>query len=198
MRRIALREADRRKDEFLGADPGPRTAANPLAPIMNSVQLLGADPATRANARAIIDRQVRHMARLVDDLLDVSRITLGRINLRRERVSVAQVVSHAVEASRPLIESSGHVFNVQLPAEPLVVDADLTRLAHGVINVLNNAAKYTPAGGRIDLTVAPVGSEVLIAVADTGVGIPESMLPHIFEMFAQVDRNLAAAPSGGA
>ena len=191
---IALREADRRKDEFLATLA--HELRNPLAPIMNAVQLLGADGATRANARAIIDRQVRHMARLVDDLLDVSRITLGRINLRRERVSVAQVVSHAVEASRPLIESSGHVFNVQVPAESLVVDADLTRLAQAVLNLLNNAAKYTPAGGRIDLTVTQVGSEVLIAVSDTGVGIPESMLPRIFEMFAQVDRNLARAQGG--
>jgi PAS domain S-box-containing protein len=191
---IALREADRRKDEFLATLA--HELRNPLAPIMNSVQLLGADSATRANARAIIDRQVRHMARLVDDLLDVSRITLGRINLRRERVSVAQVVSHAVEASRPLIESSGHVFNVQLPAAPLVVDADLTRLAQALLNLLNNAAKYTPAGGRIDLSVSQAGSDVLIAVADTGVGIPESMLPHIFEMFAQVDRDLARAQGG--
>ncbi|HTB66764.1 MAG TPA: PAS domain-containing protein [Steroidobacteraceae bacterium] len=191
---IALREADRRKDEFLATLA--HELRNPLAPIMNSVQLLGADSATRANARAIIDRQVRHMARLVDDLLDVSRITLGRINLRRERVGVAQVVSHAVEASRPLIESSGHVFNVQLPAAPLAVDADLTRLAQAVLNLLNNAAKYTPAGGRIDLTVTQVDGEVLIAVSDTGVGIPESMLPHIFEMFAQVDRNLARAQGG--
>jgi PAS domain S-box-containing protein len=191
---IALREADRRKDEFLATLA--HELRNPLAPIMNSVQLLGADPATRANARAIIDRQVRHMARLVDDLLDVSRITLGRINLRRERVSVAQVVSHAVEASRPLIESSGHVFNVQLPAEALVVDADLTRLAQAVLNLLNNAAKYTPAGGRIDLGVAQLGGEVSIAVSDTGVGIPEAMLPRIFEMFAQVDRNLARAQGG--
>jgi two-component system, chemotaxis family, CheB/CheR fusion protein len=191
---IALREADRRKDEFLATLA--HELRNPLAPIMNSVQLLGADTATRANARAIIDRQVRHMARLVDDLLDVSRITLGRINLRRERVSVAQVISHAVEASRPLIDSSAHVFNVQLPAEPLAVEADLTRLAQAVLNLLNNAAKYTPAGGRIDLAVAQAGSEVLIAVSDTGVGIPESMLPHIFEMFAQVDRNLARAQGG--
>jgi PAS domain S-box-containing protein len=191
---VALREADRRKDEFLATLA--HELRNPLAPIMNAVQLLGADGATRANARAIIDRQVRHMARLVDDLLDVSRITLGRINLRRERVSVVQVVSHAVEASRPLIESSGHIFNVQLPAESLVVDADLTRLAQALLNLLNNAAKYTPAGGRIDLAVAQVGSEVLIAVTDTGVGIPESMLPRIFEMFAQVDRNLARAQGG--
>ncbi|HEX3836948.1 MAG TPA: PAS domain-containing protein [Steroidobacteraceae bacterium] len=191
---IALREADRRKDEFLATLA--HELRNPLAPIMNSVQLLGADTATRTNARAIIDRQVRHMARLVDDLLDVSRITLGRINLRRERVSVAQVVSHAVEASRPLIESSGHDFKVQLPAEALMVDADLMRLAQAVLNLLNNAAKYTPAGGRIELNVARAGDAVVIAVTDTGVGIPEAMLPRIFEMFAQVDRDLARAQGG--
>ncbi len=191
---MALRDADRRKDEFLATLA--HELRNPLAPIMNSVQLLGADAATRANARAIIDRQVRHMARLVDDLLDVSRITLDRINLRRERVSVAQIVSHAVESSRPLIEASAHVFNVRLPDAALFVNADLMRLAQAVLNLLNNAAKYTPAGGRIDLEVVQAGSEVLIAVTDTGVGIPEAMLPRIFEMFAQVDRNLARAQGG--
>ncbi len=191
---IALREADRRKDEFLATLA--HELRNPLAPIMNAVQLLGADPAGRDNARTIIDRQVRHMARLVDDLLDVSRITLGRINLRRERTEVAVVIGHAVEASRPLIESSGHTFNLHLPEAPLEVEVDVLRLSQAVLNLLNNAAKYTPGGGRIDLTVSRAGSEVLITVSDTGVGIPGSMLPRIFEMFAQVDRSLESTQGG--
>jgi signal transduction histidine kinase/CheY-like chemotaxis protein len=191
---IALREADRRKDEFLATLA--HELRNPLAPIMNAVQLLGGAPAGRDNARTIIDRQVRHMARLVDDLLDVSRITLGRINLRRERTDVAVVISHAVEASRPLIEASGHTFNLQLPREPLEVEVDVLRLSQAVLNLLNNAAKYTPGGGRIDLTVSRAGSDVLIAVSDTGVGIPEGMLPRIFEMFAQVDQSLESAKGG--
>jgi PAS domain S-box-containing protein len=191
---LALREADRRKDEFLATLA--HELRNPLAPIMNAVQLLGGEPVTRATARSIIDRQVRHMARLVDDLLDVSRITLGRINLRRERVAIAQIVNHAVEASRPLIESAGHLFTLQLPEADLVVDADITRLAQAVLNLLNNAAKYTPAGGRIELCVSQVGSEVLLAVTDSGVGIPGPMLPRVFEMFAQVDRSLERTQGG--
>ena len=191
---LALREADRGKDEFLATLA--HELRNPLAPIMNAVPLLGGEPATRAHARDIIERQVRHMARLVDDLLDVSRITLGRINLRRERASVAVIVSHAVEASRPLIESSGHVFSVRLSADELDVDADVMRLAQAVLNLLNNAAKYTPAGGRIDLIVSREDSQAVIAVCDTGVGIPSSMLPRIFEMFAQVDRSLERTRGG--
>jgi PAS domain S-box-containing protein len=191
---VALREADRRKDEFLATLA--HELRNPLAPIMNSMPLLGAEPAVRANARTIIDRQVRHMARLVDDLLDVSRITLGRINLRRERASVAVIVSHAVEASRPLIESSGHAFTLHMPEASLEVDVDIMRLSQALLNLLNNAAKYTPSGGRIELAVSQAGNDVLIAVSDTGVGIPGSMLPRIFEMFAQVDRSLARAQGG--
>jgi PAS domain S-box-containing protein len=191
---IALREADRRKDEFLATLA--HELRNPLAPIMNAVHLLGGDAAGRDHAGAIIGRQARHMARLVDDLLDVSRITLGRINLRRERADVALVISHAVEASRPLIEASGHVFNLQLPAAALEVDVDVLRLSQAVLNLLNNAAKYTPVGGRIDLAVSRAGEEVLIAVSDTGVGIPGAMLPRIFEMFAQVDRNLESSKGG--
>jgi signal transduction histidine kinase len=191
---VALREADRRKDEFLATLA--HELRNPLAPIMNAVQLLGGDPAGRDNARTIIDRQVRHMARLVDDLLDVSRITLGRINLRRERASIAVIVSHAVEASRPLIEASGHVFNLQLPEESLEVDVDVVRLAQALLNLLNNAAKYTPVGGRIDLAVSRSGNDVVFAVSDTGVGIPGAMLPRIFEMFAQLDRSLESTQGG--
>jgi len=192
---LALREGDRRKDEFLATLA--HELRNPLAPILNAVQLLGTETPARGNARSIIDRQVRHMARLVDDLLDVSRITLGRINLRRERASVATLVSHAVEASRPLIEAAGHTFTLQQPREPLYVEVDVVRLAQALLNLLNNAAKYTPVGGHIGLRVAQEGSgQVLIAVSDTGVGIPGSMLPRIFEMFAQVDHSLERTQGG--
>jgi PAS domain S-box-containing protein len=191
---LALREADRRKDEFLATLA--HELRNPLAPILNSVPLLGSETPARANARAIIDRQVRHMARLVDDLLDVSRITLGRINLRRERAGVAVIVSHAVEASRPLIEAAGHEFKVVLPPTPLYVDVDVVRLAQALLNLLNNAAKYTPAGGHIALTVSAQDGQALLAVSDTGVGIPGPMLPRIFEMFAQVDQSLERTQGG--
>jgi len=190
----ALREADRRKDEFLATLA--HELRNPLAPILNSVQLLGNETPARAHARSIIDRQVRHMARLVDDLLDVSRITLGRINLRRERASVALIVGHAVEASRPLIEAAGHDFRMQLPPAPLYVEVDVVRLAQALLNLLNNAAKYTPAGGHIGLVVAEEDGQALIAVSDTGVGIPGAMLPRIFEMFAQVDHSLERTQGG--
>jgi PAS domain S-box-containing protein len=191
---LALREADRRKDEFLATLA--HELRNHLAPIMNAVPLLGGELETRLNARSIIDRQVRHLARLVDDLLDVSRITLGRINLRRERCAIGVIVNHAVEASRPLIESSGHILTVQLPDPLLEVNADVVRLAQAILNLLNNAAKYTPSGGRIDLTVAVVGSEALICVSDTGVGIPGAMLPRIFELFTQVDHSLERTQGG--
>ncbi len=191
---LALREADQRKDEFLATLA--HELRNPLAPIMSAVPLLAGEPAVRDNARAIIERQVHHMARLVDDLLDVSRITLGRITLRRERADVALIVSQALEASRPLIEAAGHHFTLQLPEEPLEVDVDVLRLSQALLNVLNNAAKYTPAGGRIDLIVSRAQEEVLIAVCDTGIGIPGTLLPRVFDMFAQLDRSLESTTGG--
>jgi PAS domain S-box-containing protein len=191
---LALREADHRKDEFLATLA--HELRNPLAPILNSVQLLGSETPARANARSIIDRQVRHMARLVDDLLDVSRITLGRINLRRERAGVALIVSHAVEASRPLIDAAGHELKVVLPPTPLYVEVDVVRLTQALLNLLNNAAKYTPTGGHIALTACAQDGQALIAVSDTGVGIPGAMLPRIFEMFAQVDQSLERTQGG--
>ena len=147
-----LSEADRRKDEFLAVLA--HELRNPLAPIRNAVHYLGLkaspDPALR-NARDIIDRQVKHLVRLVDDLLDISRISSGKIGLRKERVSLALIVTNAVEASRPAIESENHQLTVTLPAEPVYLDADLTRLAQVLQNLLNNAAKYTAPGGKIGL-----------------------------------------------
>ena len=192
-----LSEADRRKDEFLAVLA--HELRNPLAPIRNAVHYLGLkaspDPALR-NARDIIDRQVRHLVRLVDDLLDISRISSGKIGLRKERVSLALIVTNAVEASRPAIESENHQLTVTLPAEPVYLDADLTRLAQVLQNLLNNAAKYTAPGGKIGLHAEFDGHSVAIRVVDTGIGIPREMLPRVFDLFTQVDRSIERSSGG--
>jgi len=186
-----LSETDRRKDEFLAVLA--HELRNPLAPIRNATQFLQlkapADAALQ-NARDIIDRQVTHLVRLVDDLLDVSRITSGKISLQKERVSLTLIVTNAVEASRPLIESEQHQLTVTLPDEPLYVDADLTRMAQVLQNLLNNAAKYTPPGGKIGLHAAFDGQQVTIRITDSGIGIPPEMLSHIFNLFTQVGRSI--------
>ena len=192
-----LSEADRRKDEFLAVLA--HELRNPLAPIRNAVHYLGLkaspDPALR-NARDIIDRQVRHLVRLVDDLLDISRISSGKIGLQKERVSLALIVTNAVESSRPSIESENHQLTVTLPAEPVYLEADLTRLAQVLQNLLNNAAKYTPPGGRIELHAGYDGHSVAIRVVDSGIGIPREMLPRVFDMFTQVDRSIERSSGG--
>jgi two-component system CheB/CheR fusion protein len=193
----SLREADRRKDEFLATLA--HELRNPLAPIRNAVQILRlqgpADPNLHF-ARDIVDRQVQQLARLVDDLLDVSRITRGEIELRRERADLALVVERALETSRPLLEASRHRLNVTLGAEPLWIMADLTRMAQVLSNLLNNAAKYTRPGGNIRLSAERDGSEAVVRLKDDGIGIPRDMLSRIFEMFAQVDTSLPRAASG--
>ncbi|HLJ92109.1 MAG TPA: PAS domain S-box protein [Gemmataceae bacterium] len=193
----ALKDADRRKDEFLATLA--HELRNPLAPIRNAVQIIRAKGAPVPElqwARDVIERQVQQMTRLVDDLLDVSRITTGKIELRKERVELATVVNSAVEASRPLIEKWGHELTVELPSEPVYLDADQTRLAQVLLNLLNNAAKYTEQGGRIWLTAEREGESVVIRVKDTGIGIPQEILPRIFEMFTQVDRSLERSQGG--
>jgi len=193
----ALREADLRKDEFLAMLA--HELRNPLAPIRNAVQIFrGVGPPVPELqwATEVIDRQVHQMTRLVDDLLDVSRITRGKIELRRERVELAAVVSSAVEASRPLIEKLGHELIVSLPPQPVQLDADPTRLAQVLSNLLNNAAKYTDNAGRIRLTAEVQNHHLLIRVKDSGIGIPAEMLPRVFEMFTQVDRSLERAEGG--
>ncbi len=193
----ALKETDRRKDEFLAILA--HELRNPLAPIRNAVQIFrGKGPPVPELqwARDVIDRQVQQMTRLVDDLLDVSRITRGKIQLRKERVPLAAVVTSAVEASRPLIEKWDHELTVTLPPESIDLEADPTRLAQVLLNLLNNAAKYTEQGGRIWLTVEREGGQVAIRVKDTGIGIPPEMLPRIFEMFTQVDRSLERSQGG--
>jgi signal transduction histidine kinase len=191
------READRRKDEFLATLA--HELRNPLAPIRNGLKIMQLAPDDREameRARAMMERQVQQMVRLIDDLLDLSRISLGKVELRKERVELAAVLQSALETSRPLIDRSGHDLTVSVPPEPVFVDADVTRLAQVFANLLNNAAKYTERGGHIGLTVRREGGEVAVSVRDNGVGIPAPMLPRIFEMFTQVDRSLEKSQGG--
>ena len=193
----ALERADIRRTEFLAMLA--HELRNPLAPIRNALGLIGPtrpDDATLEWSRAVIERQVGHLTRLVDDLLDVSRITANKIALQREPVEIAQVVSGAVEASQPLIQEKRQILEVHIPEEPVRVTGDLTRLSQVVLNLLNNAAKYTPEGGRIRLTVERQESEAVLRVRDTGMGIAANLLPEIFELFTQGERSLDR-PEGG-
>lgn len=198
----ALKEADRRKDEFLATLA--HELRNPLVPVRNAVQVLrlkGPDEPEVRWGRDVIERQVEHLARLIDDLLDISRIARNKLELRKERVALADVVKGAVETSRPAIEQCGHELTVTLPPEPVYLHADLVRLAQVFMNLLNNAAKYMERGGRIWL-IAELASggrqppEVVVRVKDTGVGIPAEKLPSLFEMFFQVDRSLERSQGG--
>ena len=185
----ALREADRRKDEFLATLA--HELRNPLAPVRNALEVmrLTDDPNRVRPVREMMARQVGQMVRLVDDLLDVSRITRGRVELRTGPVDLAGVVRDAVETSRPLIDAGRHELAVDLPPNPVVVDGDRFRLSQVVANLLNNAAKYTPPGGRIGVEVGRDGGDGVVRVRDTGTGIPADMLDRVFEMFVQADRS---------
>jgi len=168
-----LRDAYRRKDEFLATLA--HELRNPLAPIRNALhimQLAEDDSAAIDQARTMMERQLRQMVRLIDDLLDVSRITRGKLDLRKERVELATVIGNAVDATRPIIESAGHSLTVSLPAHPVYLDADPMRLAQVFSNLLNNAAKYTDRGGRLWLTATLDGRDIVINVRDSGIGIP--------------------------
>jgi len=185
----ALREADRRKDEFLATLA--HELRNPLAPISNAVQVMkigGSDPRSLNWTRDVIERQLAHMVRLLDDLLDVNRISRGKIQLRRERVDLRTVLENAIETSRPLLDANRHHLLVDRPALPVMVDGDPVRLSQLFSNLLNNAARYTPSGGRIEVSVAVHPAQVEVGVRDNGIGIAPSMLPRIFDMFAQGDR----------
>ncbi|WP_426088748.1 hybrid sensor histidine kinase/response regulator [Janthinobacterium sp. PSPC1-1] len=192
-----LSEMDRRKTEFLATLA--HELRNPLAPIRNGLQImrLAADkPATMARVRDVMERQVNQMVHLVNDLLDVARITRGQIELKLERADLKTIIASAVETSMPLIEAGHHQFQMQLAEDPLPLDADPTRLAQVLGNLLNNAAKYTPAGGHISLRAVRDDNEVLIEVRDSGVGIPAESIATVFDMFTQVGQNMGRAQGG--
>jgi two-component system CheB/CheR fusion protein len=192
-----LAEADRRKDEFL-AMLG-HELRNPLAPIRNAVQvmrLLGLTEPKLKWARDVIDRQVGQLARLVDDLLDVSRIRRGKIPLHKEFVELTAIITQAVEISRPLLEARRQTLTEVLPADPVWLEADPMRLAQVVANLLNNACKYTEEAGQIHLNGRQEGPEMVLRVKDNGVGIAPEMLPRVFDLFAQADHTLNRAEGG--
>jgi PAS domain S-box-containing protein len=191
-----LREADQRKDEFLATLA--HELRNPLAPIRNSLQILriGTDDEAVGKVHDMLERQVDQMVRLVDDLLEVSRITRGKIELRRERVQLEAVIRDALETSKPLIDAGRHQLTVGLPQEPLWLDADPVRLAQVFSNLLNNAAKYTEPSGHIWINANRQGDQVVVSVCDTGIGISAEKIPKVFNLFAQVDATTAKAQGG--
>ena len=193
----ALREADRRKDEFVAVLA--HELRNPLAPIRNSLHILKLSEDNGAGTgriREMMERQVNHMVRLVDDLLEVSRITSGKIELRKERVRLDAVVRSAIETSLPLINVSRHKLSTELPEEPLTLEGDPVRLAQVLANLLNNAAKYSDDEGQIWLTARRLGNEVWISIRDTGLGIAAEVLPNVFDLFIQGDQSSSRAQSG--
>jgi PAS domain S-box-containing protein len=192
----ALREADGRKNEFLAMLA--HELRNPLAPIRNAVQILrvkGGDD-TVQSVLATMERQVGQLVRMVDDLLDVNRISRGKIELRTSRVELEPIVQHAVEAVRPICENKGHDLSVILPKHPVYLDADTARMAQVLGNLLNNACKFTNNGGRITLTAAQQAENVVIRIRDNGIGIAAGQLPRIFNMFVQADTSLERTVSG--
>jgi PAS domain S-box-containing protein len=193
----ALTEADRRKDEFLATLA--HELRNPLVPLRNGLEILrmaGDNPAGVEALRVMMKRQVDLMVRLIDDLLDLSRISRGKIELRRKPMQLADVLRQAVEIGRAAIEEAGHRFSVEVPPDPILVNADAARLAQVFANLLNNAAKFTENGRQIALTVEPALDEVFVTVRDNGIGIPANMLDKIFDMFIQVDRSLERSQGG--
>lgn len=198
LRRVAaeLSEANRNKDEFLATLA--HELRNPLAPINNAVQIIkmSDEEDVREQARILMERQIKQLVRLVDDLMDVSRITRGKVELRKEQVPLAAIVSAAVETSRPHIDDMNHQLTVDLPEESVVIEADPTRLAQVFANLLNNAAKYSERGGKIQLIAERQGRDVVVAVRDTGIGIPSDKLTAVFDMFTQVDRSLEKSLGG--
>ena len=192
-----LQDADRRKDEFLAMLA--HELRNPLAPIRNAIHVLRVIAPADAKlvwVRDVVERQVQHMTRLVDDLLDVSRITSGKIKLQKEPTDVAALVAHAVETARPLIEARKHELTVSIPPEPVRLEGDPVRLAQVIGNLLHNSAKYSDEGQRIWLTVGREKNEVVIKVRDTGIGIPAEMLPRVFDLFSQADHSLDRSQGG--
>jgi PAS domain S-box-containing protein len=193
----ALVEADRRKDEFLSILA--HELRNPLAPISNSLHILrlsGELSPAMEQIRGIMERQVHQLVRLVDDLLEASRIRHDKVELRKEHVELAALLRSAIETSRPLIDAAGHQLAIALPADVVLLDVDPVRIAQIVSNLLNNAAKYTPDGGQIWLTASVEAAEAAISVRDNGIGIPPALLSKVFDMYAQADHALERAQGG--
>jgi len=192
----ALRRADRHKDSFLAVLA--HELRNPVAALSGGLHLLGKDlaPERATDIRIRMDRMLTHLSHLVDDLLDVSRVSQGKISLRKSRIELTEILHSAIEASQHNLDAGKHQFVVEMPAEPIWLDADLTRLSQVVSNLLNNAAKYTPEGGTVTLTAVSDGAMAEIRVSDTGVGIPPEMQSRIFEIFAQVEDHLTKAQGG--
>jgi signal transduction histidine kinase len=195
-RTAALRESDRRKDEFLAMLA--HELRNPLAPVRNSLHLVrdSADDSVRINALSMMERQLGHLVRLVDDLLDVSRITTGKLELRMERLDLGDIIRQAVETAQSEINRKDHTLLVDAPTQGLPVDGDATRLTQVFANLLHNASKFTDRGGQLTLTATRRGSDIDVVVRDTGEGIQSDMLTPIFEMFAQADRSLERRHGG--
>jgi PAS domain S-box-containing protein len=194
----ALKEADRHKDEFLATLA--HELRNPLAPIRNGLQVLRRSEGENSDTKrlhAIMERQADHLVRLVDDLLEISRISRGKIELRKERVDLASVIDHAIEMSSSRIEAAGLELLVVKPDEPLPLDADAVRLTQIFANLLNNAAKFTDPGGRIEVEAKREGGEAIVSVSDNGAGIAKDMLTRIFDPFAQVGGGGGARNKGG-
>jgi signal transduction histidine kinase/CheY-like chemotaxis protein len=195
--RAEAEAANHAKDQFLALLA--HELRNPLAPIVTSAALLrrpGIAATVVEQSAGIVERQARSLARLLDDLLDVSRITRDRVDLRWVVLSITDAVERALESTRPLVDERRHVVSVTLPERPLYVEADPARLEQIIVNVLNNAAKYTPPDGHISVVVAEEGDEVVLRVSDTGIGIPEDMLSRIFDLFVQGDQSLAHTSGG--
>ena len=193
----ALREASQRKDEFLATLA--HELRNPLAPIRNAleiVRLAGDGGESVGRQRERIERQVAQLQRLVDDLLDVSRITVGKFRLNLEMLTIQEVVEAALDGARPLFDRAKLTLTVKQPEEPIRLSGDRVRLTQALTNLLHNAAKFTEAGGRVWLTVVPAPGSVSIVVRDTGVGIPANLLPAIFNLFTQVDQSLNRSQGG--
>jgi signal transduction histidine kinase/ActR/RegA family two-component response regulator len=192
-----LGEENRRKNEFLALLA--HELRNPLAPLRNGLQVMRLAPGDAhavSQTRAMMERQLSHMVRLIDDLLDISRLSQNKLNLQRSCVMLSDVVGNAVETARPAIEVAGHELTVSLPPEPVFLHADLTRLAEVVSNLLINSAKYTERGGHIWLNAESDNKSVTLSIRDTGIGIPTDALPHIFDMFSQVDRSVERSTGG--
>jgi signal transduction histidine kinase len=192
--REAAENANRAKDEFL-AILG-HELRNPLSPIVTALHLMKIRPEDSERARVVIERQVHHLVRLVDDLLDVSRIARGKVELKKEVLEIWEVVAKGIEMVTPLVEQRGHSLTVEVPKEGLQVYVDPTRLSQVVSNLLNNAAKYTPNSGQIIIRAESVDAEVVLSVRDTGIGIAPEVLAHVFELFMQ-DRQAVDRAQGG-